>query len=247
MTGIIAHRGYSKRYPENTMLAFKQAAVFDIDGIELDVHLTQDGEVVICHDETIDRTSNGTGFIKDLTLAELRKFNFGMKFPDMAETGLEDIGMPTLAEFLAWFADKPFVVNIELKTNIFRYEGLVEKVISLIDEYKVAERVIISSFQHHSVRAVKRLRPDIKCGLLTAAGLCEPGDYAQRLGVECYHPCFVTIEPEDIANCRQAGVGINTYTVNEAALMRQLAAYEVAHIITDDVELALATVKSGQA
>ena len=80
MTQIISHRGYSAKYPENTMIAFQKAVECGTHGIELDVQLSKDGEVVICHDETIDRTSNGTGYIKDMTVEELKKYDFGSKF-----------------------------------------------------------------------------------------------------------------------------------------------------------------------
>lgn len=238
MTGIIAHRGYSKLFPENTMLAFKEAAKFDITGIELDVQLSSDGHVVICHDEMIDRTSNGTGFIKDMTLAELKTFYFYGKFQGQVEEN-EDIQLPTLSEFFEWFKPLDIMVNIELKTNIFRYDGLVEKVNDLIQSFDLNDRVVLSSFQHHTMNNAKKVNPDLKTGLLTISGILNPGDYMASHGHEFYHPFFMTLESEDFDNLAANKIGINTYTVNRAEDMEKLLAAKVTNMITDDVALGL--------
>jgi glycerophosphoryl diester phosphodiesterase len=237
MTGIIAHRGYSKLYPENTMLAFKEVAKFPIAGIELDVQLSKDGEIVICHDETIDRTSNGQGLIKDLTLSELKTFDFYGKFEGKVKS--DDVKIPTLDEFFDWFQAFDFIVNIELKTNIFRYEGLVGKVNDLIQAYKLEERVILSSFQHHTMNLAKEVNPNLKTGLLTASGILQPGSYTKNYGHDYYHPFFATLEIEDFIDLKQAGIGINTYTVNRREDMEVMFKAEVTNIITDDVALGL--------
>lgn len=238
MTGIIAHRGYSKLFPENTMLAFKEAAKFDITGIELDVQLSSDGHVVICHDEMIDRTSNGTGFIKDMTLAELKTFYFYGKFQGQVEEN-EDIQLPTLSEFFEWFKPLDIMANIELKTNIFRYDGLVEKVNDLIQSFDLNDRVVLSSFQHHTMNNAKKVNPDLKTGLLTISGILNPGDYMASHGHEFYHPFFMTLESEDFDNLAANKIGINTYTVNRAEDMEKLLAAKVTNMITDDVALGL--------
>ncbi|WP_290489863.1 MULTISPECIES: glycerophosphodiester phosphodiesterase family protein [unclassified Aerococcus] len=245
MTGIIAHRGYSKLFPENTMLAFKEAAKFDITGIELDVQLTSDGHVVICHDEMIDRTSNGTGFIKDMTLAELKTFYFYGKFQGQVEEN-EDIQLPTLGEFFEWFKPLDIMVNIELKTNIFRYDGLVEKVNDLIQSFDLNDRVVLSSFQHHTMNNAKKVNPDLKTGLLTISGILNPGDYMASHGHEFYHPFFMTLESEDFDNLAANKIGINTYTVNRAEDMEKLINAKVTNIITDDVALGLETLNASK-
>ncbi|MEG0453552.1 MAG: glycerophosphodiester phosphodiesterase family protein, partial [Coprobacillus sp.] len=106
----LAHRGYSAYYPENTMEAFVQAYHKGFDGVETDVHLSKDGELVLIHDEKINRTSNGKGYVKDMTLDELRKFNYQYKFDG-------EHPIPTLKELLTFIQDKDFKVNIELKTD----------------------------------------------------------------------------------------------------------------------------------
>ena len=245
MTGIIAHRGYSKLFPENTMLAFKEAAKFDITGIELDVQLSSDGHVVICHDEMIDRTSNGTGFIKDMTLAELKSFYFYGKFQGQVEEN-GDIQLPTLGEFFEWFKPLDIMVNIELKTNIFRYDGLVEKVNDLIQQYDLIDRVVLSSFQHHTMNEAKKVNSALKTGLLTMSGILKPGDYSTSHGHEFYHPFFMTLESEDFDNLATNNIGINTYTVNRSEDMEKLINAKVTNIITDDVVLGLETLNASK-
>ena len=245
MTGIIAHRGYSKLFPENTMLGFKEAAKFNITGIELDVQLTSDGQVVICHDETIDRTSNGTGFIKDMTLAELKSFYFYGKFQGQVEEN-GDIQLPTLGEFFEWFKPLDIMVNIELKTNIFRYDGLVEKVNDLIQQYDLIDRVVLSSFQHHTMNEAKKVNSALKTGLLTMSGILKPGDYSTSHGHEFYHPFFMTLESEDFDNLATNNIGINTYTVNRSEDMEKLINAKVTNIITDDVVLGLETLNASK-
>lgn len=163
MSKVFAHRGFSGKYPENTMLAFEKAVELGVDGIELDVHLSKDGEMVIIHDEKVDRTCNGTGKVKDLTLAELRELDASAMFA--GQFGINRI--PTLEEYMEHVRDLPLITNIELKTNIYEYEGLLEKVHGIIRQYQYEDRVIISSFNHYSVVKMMKIAPELKYGLLS--------------------------------------------------------------------------------
>ena len=118
----LAHRGYSAKYPENTMEAFIKAYEQGFDGVETDVHLTLDDELVLIHDEKINRTSTGKGYVKDHTLKELRNYNFNYK-------AYGEYPIPTLKELLEFIQDKEFVVNIELKTDVIHYDGIEAKVL----------------------------------------------------------------------------------------------------------------------
>ena len=120
----VAHRGLSGLYPENTMIAFRKAIEADCDGIEMDVHLTRDGVPVVIHDEEVDRTTNGSGYVKDFTYEQLCNLDAGIKFSD--EFKGEKI--PTLKEFFDFMKDNDKLINIELKNSIIHYEGLEEKV-----------------------------------------------------------------------------------------------------------------------
>ena len=114
---IIAHRGLSGFYPENTMLAFKKCLNLNIYGIELDVQKTKDNQLVVIHDEKVDRTFNGTGYIKDMTLNELKSLN--SNFRDYENN--KDCKIPTLKEVLTLFKPTDFIINIELKNNKIKY------------------------------------------------------------------------------------------------------------------------------
>lgn len=116
----VAHRGLSGLYPENTMIAFRKAIEADCDGIEMDVHLTRDGVPVVIHDEEVDRTTNGSGYVKDFTYEQLCNLDAGIKFSD--EFKGEKI--PTLKEFFDFMKDNDKLINIELKNSIIHYEGL---------------------------------------------------------------------------------------------------------------------------
>jgi glycerophosphoryl diester phosphodiesterase len=206
-----AHRGFSGKYPENTMLAFEKAIEVGCEGIEFDVHFSKDGKLVIVHDETIDRTSNQNGFVKDLTYEELCQADFSYKF--QKEYGFQRI--PTLEEYLELVKDKDIITNIELKTCIFEYPGIEQVVYDLIRKYDLRDKMIISSFNHYSVMRMKEIDPDIKCGLLTESWLIKAGEYVKNCGVECFHPIGTMLNPETVKEVRDNGIEINTWTVNK--------------------------------
>ncbi|CAM9138217.1 glycerophosphodiester phosphodiesterase family protein [Mycoplasma todarodis] len=160
MTNNLAHRGMSGIAPENTRLAFLNAFEFGFDGVELDVHLTKDKRLVIIHDEKINRTANGRGYIKDKTLNELKKYNFAKRYE-----GVKKSEIMTLPEFLKEFGDKFKIINIELKTDVFEYEGIEEKVLTAIKRYKKTE-FILSSFNFETIKRLRKLNKEVKIGFL---------------------------------------------------------------------------------
>ena len=153
MTKVFAHRGASGYAPENTLQAFSLAQEQGADGIELDVQLTKDGEVVVIHDETIDRTSTGKGYVRDYTLEELKKFSFHNHMEKY-----KGVKIPTLREVLELVKPGKMEVNIELKTGIFWYPDIEEKTMKIVEEAGMEDRVIYSSFNHYSVQKVRRCR-----------------------------------------------------------------------------------------
>lgn len=233
MSKIFAHRGYSGEYPENTMLAFKKAIEVGVDGIELDVQLTKDGEIVIIHDETIDRTTDGSGYVIDYTYEKLSRFNATYKFKEM---GFNKI--PTLREYFELVKNLEIVTNIELKTGVNQYLGIEEKVLRLIREYNLEKKVIISSFNHFSVMRMKKLAPDLKYGFLSEDWIIDAGKYTASHGVQCYHPRFNNLVPEVVEELKKYNLEINTWTVNEEKDMEYLYSKGVDVIITNYPELA---------
>lgn len=156
-----AHRGFRGKYPENTRLAFKKAIEAGVSGIEFDIHLSKDGEIVIIHDESLERTTNGSGLIKDKSLKELKELNAAKLFPQYEK---EEI--LTLREYFDFAKDWEIITNIELKTSIIDYENIEKMTYDLIKEYGMEEKIIISSFNHNSLIRFKELAPNIKCGVL---------------------------------------------------------------------------------
>ena len=210
MTKIFAHRGASGYAPENTLPAFAMAEKQGADGIELDVQLTKDGELVVIHDEKIDRTSTGKGFVRDYTLSELRK----MSFCNHMEL-YSGVKIPTLEEVLDLVRPGNMTVNIELKTGIFWYPGIEEKTLQVVKDAKMEERVIYSSFNHYSIMRMKAIDPSVKCGFLEESWILGAGAYTKSYGVECWHPLYKTLTEETVKELKDNGIEINAWTVNE--------------------------------
>jgi glycerophosphoryl diester phosphodiesterase len=226
----IAHRGFSGEFPENTMRAFKEAVEVGCDGIETDLHMTKDGVIVLCHDESLDRTTDGTGYIVDYTYSELCKFDAGIKYsPDYKNERI-----PNIDEFLQYVKDKSLHINLELKNNIIEYDKLEEKVVEKIYEYKLEKNVILSSFNHYSMVKVKEIDDKIPTGLLYFSKLYKVQDYAFNLKADAVHPFYLSVMDEKIIKeIKEKKIKINTYTVNEEAHMKRLIELQVDGIITN--------------
>ena len=202
----IAHRGFKGAYPENTMLAYEKAIETGADGIEFDVHLTKDGELVIIHDETLERTTDGKGLIKDKTLQELKKLNASKGY-----LSCEVQTIPTLREYFDFAKNKDIITNIELKTSIIRYEGIEKKVYDLINEYGMKDKIIISSFNHNSLIRMKEIDREIKCGVLESSRLYKPWEYVRNMGMEYFHPLNFTINEEIAEKFLENNIGLNIW------------------------------------
>ena len=234
MTEIWCHRGYSGKYPENTMLAFRKAAETPAEGIELDVQLTRDGEVVILHDETLDRTTDGTGPVANVTLSELRGFNAAKKFP---ECGFQPV--PTFREYLAFAAEKGIFTDIELKTGLNPYPGIEEKVWAMVREFGLEKRVMFSSFRYESLLNMRKIAGDVACGYLTEDWTADLPEHILALGFEAVHPHYLDLNRGRCKRLEQMGLPINTYTPNSPKSLRRLMGWNVHAVITNEPELAL--------
>ncbi len=210
---VWAHRGASGYCPENTMAAFEKAIEMRADGIELDIQETKDGEIVICHDEKINRTSNGKGLIKDFTLTQLREFDFSK---GKMQKGFEGAKIPTMKEVFELIKPTNLTINIELKTGVIFYKGLEEKIIKMTEEYGFMDRVIFSSFNHYSVKKIKELRPEAKCGFLYMDGTIDMPTYCKDHRIDALHPAFYNMQYDGfLENCAKNGIELNVWTINE--------------------------------
>ncbi|MEK4228162.1 glycerophosphodiester phosphodiesterase [Solibacillus sp. FSL H8-0538] len=229
---IYAHRGYSGRYPENTLAAFKAAARLPIHGVELDVHVTADQELVVIHDEAINRTSSGRGLVKDMTLQQLRAFDYGAWFH-------EDFAgevIPTLAQVLDVFSGTPHQVNIELKSDVFVYAGLEQLVLREVEAHKMTERVVISSFDHEAVQRVGMLAPHVENAALFSTIVLDVAEYVKSIPAKAIHVSYHYALRKPVREAINAGCVIRVYTVNTLQRLNILREIGVDAIFTDEPE-----------
>ncbi|SET18108.1 glycerophosphodiester phosphodiesterase [Anaerobranca gottschalkii] len=240
MTKIIAHRGASAIAPENTMPAFKKAIEMGCKGIETDVHMTKDGVLVLCHDEQVDRTTNGKGYIKDYTLKELKKLDAGVKFSEE----FAGVKIPTLEELLIYLFDKDIYLNIEIKLGGFYYPDIEAKVLELLYKYNYVEKSIISSFNHYSLVEVRKLDSDIKTAILYMEGLYKPWEYAKTVGATALHPYIEGVTEEIIKEAKLNKMPVTVFTVDEREEISKFINYGVNGIITNHPDIGLALLKN---
>ncbi len=238
---VWAHRGaggWDKQYaPENTMLAFVKAIEMGADGIELDVQFSKDGEIVICHDETIDRTSNGSGAVRAYTLKELKQFNFCSVHP---EFGFVEI--PTLREVLEFMQDKDFRLNIELKTSNYDYPGLEEATSKLVTEYELNNRVLYSSFSYTSLKKLRQYDKEAQIAILCDKDFVLLEDI-QELQAAAIHPREQIVIDTKVKKWHEWGIKVNTWSVNNPQRMLELMKMGIDGIITDCPDTGRKTVK----
>ncbi|WP_438349061.1 glycerophosphodiester phosphodiesterase [Paenibacillus sp. FA6] len=224
-----AHRGASAVCPENTMSAFIKSLELGATGIETDVQMTKDSQLVLIHDEAINRTTNGKGFVKDMTLEEISVQDAGSWFGE----AFKGEHIPTLEELLDLLRERDTILNIELKNGIFMYPGMEEKVIHLVREFGMTGRVVISSFNHYSLAYCKSIAPEIRTGILYMEGLYRPWDYASTVGADALHANHYAVLPEFVAEATKHGKDYHPFTVNTIDRMKALIEAGVSGIITD--------------
>jgi glycerophosphoryl diester phosphodiesterase len=229
-----AHRGAREIAPENTLAAFRVAQEIGASGVELDVILTSDGEVVVIHDDTLDRTTDGSGQVRDMTLAELKTLDAGSWFaPQFAGQRI-----PTLQEVFALIGGR-MVLNIELKTRSLTDDRLEVKVVELAERNDLAGSVILSSFNPLAIWRVKRLNPRLATGLLYMEDTPLPLRRAWLRPLarpDGLHPRHTIVTPAYVRWAKERGYSITAWTVNDLHEMRRLIELGVDGIITDRPE-----------
>lgn len=234
MSIVLGHRGASGYAPENTLEAFKLAMEMGADGFELDVHLSKDGELVVIHDETVDRTTDGTGFVGEMTLAELKALDACNH-----KEAYKGAKIPTLAEVYDLIRDTNHIVNVEIKTDNIFYPQLEEKVLALEKEKGMEGRIVYSSFNHYTVKKIRALAPDAQIGMLFGDVLVEPYDYCKSVGANLLHPSKANLNVPGFAEkAKEAGLGMNVWTVNEVEYMEKCLACG-AGIVTNYPDIAV--------
>jgi len=228
----IAHRGASALAPENTIAAFERAVELGADVIELDLHLSRDGELVVIHDDTLDRTTDGSGPVHQRSLGELMRLDAGRWFGE----GFAGQRIPRLDEVLDRFAGK-VPLALEIKAGSTFFPGIEEKVVSALRERAAIDQTAVASFDHYALRRLKEIEPTIRTAALlvgrpvSLSAIAGPAK-ADGLALEA---SFVT--KTEVEACRAAGLQIVVWVVNDPAQMRHFIRLGVDGIITDRPEL----------
>ena len=234
---VFAHRGASAHAPENTIPSFELALTQGADAIELDAKLTSDGQIVVFHDATIDRTTEGTGRLAQKTLAELRSLDAGSFFSDQ----FRGTKIPTLEEVFE-AVGKEIFINVELTNYATPRDALVEKVCALVRKHGLEKSVIFSSFFASNLRQAQRFLPDVPRGLLALDGWM--GAWARSFGFSfgnyaALHPYLTDVNAQQVSRVHQLKRRIHVWTVNKPEDVARLNSWGVDGIFTDDPQLAL--------
>lgn len=234
---VFAHRGARTQAPENTLAAFELALAQGADAIELDTRLTADGQVVVFHDATLERTTNGNGLVAQSTLTELQALDAGAFFSEQ----FRGEKIPRLEDALEALAKKTFI-NVEIKDHGRQGESVVQRVCELIAERGLEERVLLSSFFVRNLKKAAILLPCVPRGLLAAKSVA--GAWARSFGFAfgdyaALHPSVGDIDARTVQRVHRLKRRIHVWTVDVPAQIEQLKSWGADGIITDDPALAL--------
>lgn len=241
---VLAHRGANKVAPQNTLPAFQKALDFNADGLETDVHLSLDGHIVICHNYTIDETSNGTGRVDEMTLSQLKSYDFGSYFSDE----FKGVTLPTLPELLD-LTKSMKLINIEIKPPQKDCD-LVKKVVEAIHEYGIVENSIVSCFDPECIRLVKEIDKNVKTGLLyeddklgneiMTFGVAK---YCKQLNADAAHPHRKLITEAEVIDLHDLGIAVNPWTVNKEEEIVRFTQWGCDALISDVPDYCLKVLK----
>ncbi len=236
-TLVISHRGANRYAPQNTLPAFKKSVEIGTDGFETDVHITKDGKIVLCHNYTIDETSDGCGEIANKTLENLKTYDFGKYFSNKFK-GTE---IPTIDEFLSFIETTDIkVLNIEIKSPKESETAIVKETIKAVKEHGLFDKLLISSFDPKLLIEAKQIDPDCKTGFLyspTSKTLPKMFwrqlEYTKMLGADAVHPYYLFVTEKYVKNAHAMGLKVNPWTVNSEKAIDKMIELGVDGIITD--------------
>ena len=229
---IVAHRGLPEDYPENTLVAYKHALMLHIDMLEIDLHYTKDKEIVVIHDDTIDRTSNGKGKISNYTLKELKKFDFGSYKGDQFINEC----IPTFDEVLELADNFSKKLLIEIKKPS-QYRGIEEMVVDKLNERRMPQqKVIIQSFDFDCVKKLSSMDLNYELGLLLSKKKYwyRLPDFEEIAKVANFaNPNYQLVTKKFMKYAHNANLKVLPYTVNKSKAVKKLIDYDVDGVISD--------------
>lgn len=227
-TLVLGHRGASGSAPMNTLPAFELALAQGADGIELDTHLTKDGILIVLHDFTVDHTTDGSGYARDMTLAEIKKLDAGYKFND----SFRGTRVPTLDEVFENVGGK-LLINVEIKSESQDTDGVEQAVADCIRRHGLQNSSIVSSFNPHALQRFRQILPEVPIGYLYAPDWTFWPEIMDMIPHEARHPHFSVIDAAYMKSARERNWRVNTWTVNDPQEGRRLCGLGVDAIITD--------------
>ena len=229
---IVAHRGDSANAPENTLASFRLALANGADGIELDVMFSADQKLVVIHDDTLDRTTNGHGLVGATPSDAIRELDAGSRFGEK----FKGEPVPLLDEVFAEFGGK-FLINVELKNYKTPKDQLPDFVVALIKKHGLSESVMLSSFNARNLPRAKTLAPEIRTGLLTLPGILGlpmRGVLGRRYAADDLHPFYRDVSARLVQSRHNLGQRVNVWTVDEPEDLRRMQSFGVDMIICND-------------
>ncbi len=218
---VWAHRGASGYAPENTMEAFEKAIEMNADGIEIDVYFSLDGQIVICHDEKMDRVSNGQGNVTEYTLQELKNFDFGCKFYNGERKGIK---IATLDELYSLYKTTNMIINVEVKSGS---EEMPLALVKKAKEFGISDQIVYSSFNHLQLKRISDIDKTARIAPLYSGNWLNMDKYAEDMGAFAIHPVQsqILVFPDLVEKCHSKGIWVNPWTVNgETAIADMIAA-----------------------
>src|SRR5205085_3352083 len=232
---VVGHRGAMGHCPENTLASFERGLELGADWIELDVHLSRDGSLIVIHDETLERTTDGHGLVREHTLAELKQLDAG-----------DGQRIPTLDEILAWAHARGTIVDIEIKNAPIYYEGIEQAVVSSLDRHQMTEQVIVISFDHAAVRRIRELDARVATGVLYG---CRPLDggvpLARAVLADAVLPHWAYVTADDVAQAHAAGISVAPWATSNPEILRNLIACRVDAIGTNHPDILRGVLSEG--
>lgn len=235
---VISHRGANLEAPQNTLPAFEKSMEIGVDGFETDIHLTADGIPVVCHNYTIDETSDGKGEVKKMNLEELRQYDFGSWFHDK----FKGTKIPTLEEFLTLCETADIeIMNIEIKPPLDGNMTIVKKTIDAVKAHGLFDKLLISSFSYEVLIECKKIDPRCKTGFLYSPDrkicytkmLFNYVEFAKEIKADYLHPHYYMVTKKYVDKLHENGIGVNVWTVDKPEMAQKMLKLGVDGIITN--------------
>lgn len=224
---IVAHRGGRDWAPENTMAAFRNTVAAGVKGVEFDVHRCSTGELVVIHDDDLNRTTNGVGLIKESSYPEIARLSAGLWY----HKDFREERVPLLTEVLDLFDDET-LIDIEIKNSPIGYDEIEEDLLSIIEPYR-HKRICVSSFDHRCLKRLRELDASIEIGVLASASLLDLQEYCGKVNAAYYIQDYDCLMPDAVHEAHAAGLKIIVWTVNDKYKWQKLIDLGVYGICTD--------------